>query len=116
MDFREFIFHLPLDPPQILSDLPTNLTVISGERFTVECKALGNPYPKLSWQLPSGQWISGGLLNISTEENKNSTGKYICLAENAHFLDVKEVFVDVIGKTMVISKFWYIFASILKSL
>lgn len=88
-----------LDPPKILSDLPTNVTILNNEEISIECKALGNPYPKISWQLPSGDVLSGAQLNISAEVRTDISGNFICLAENSVGLDMKAVYVNIIGKT-----------------
>lgn len=52
------------DPPVITTDLPTNLTVRPGERFYLECEAIGNPIPHVYWKTQGIDYFNGSLLFI----------------------------------------------------
>lgn len=106
-----------LDPPKILSDLPANVTVLNTEEISIECKALGNPYPKISWQIPSGDIVFGAVLHISAKSKTNSSGNFICQAENSVGQDTKAVYVDIIGELLSkhASTNIYLFSSLIKS-
>ena len=75
---------------------PQKVTALTGETFTLNCSATGDPQPVVNWkkqgaQLPVGrsQEINGVLFIRNTK--KEDAGNYICAARSAGFFTVETV-------------------------
>ncbi|XP_050723288.1 hemicentin-1-like isoform X2 [Eriocheir sinensis] len=76
-----------LEPPSFIT-LPRSVLVTQGQRFEMECEAVGNPVPSLQWLLNGVQVEGvaaslGGRSHLVVEHaSKNDEGTYTCLAKN----------------------------------
>jgi len=82
--------------PRFTAKPPVKVVAVPGYTLTLNCSAIGDPQPVISWkrlvsQLPVGrsQQINGALVirNIA----KSDTGNYICVATSAGVFDVETV-------------------------
>ncbi|KAJ6636829.1 Hemicentin-1, partial [Pseudolycoriella hygida] len=78
------------DSPVIISNFPSSLTVLPGERIQLTCDALGNPVPMIYWKYEDQEEEDGMLheiknvlvLNSSTIP-KPASINYTCVAKNS---------------------------------
>ena len=78
------------DPPQILPNALSNVTIIENHRVTLSCPVTGTPRPRITWYkdavLITGNEIgvrilADGGLQLDTP-GAGDTARYECLAEN----------------------------------
>lgn len=96
----------PRDTAPVLSELPRNLTVISGERATFRCIAEGIPSPVVSWFFEGHPIRSGGRITISSngsvlqiqDAKPHDIGKYLCRAANVAGFKEETAYLSVISE------------------
>lgn len=103
---REIVHTLEvLVPPKIDHvSPPSRLDASKGAAVRLECRATGNPEPKIIWSrknnvMPNGEAnITGNALEIM-HANRHTAGHYRCTADNrVGQPDTREIFVNVLCK------------------
>ncbi|XP_053675179.1 lachesin-like [Anopheles nili] len=103
MEPKEIVHTLEiLEPPKIDFIAPANkLDIHKGAPIRLECRASGNPTPKIIWSrknnvMPNGEAnTTGNVLDI-VHANRHSSGHYKCTADNrVGQPDFKDVFINV---------------------
>lgn len=75
-------------PVKIQENSTSNLTVIEGQRASLDCLATGFPAPKVEWARKDGKVLNTGKLKYSgsslqfTRVERSDRGEYLCVAEN----------------------------------
>ena len=79
-----FILCFLKEPPEISNMSPLEIIVIEGMPSLLECKALGYPYPNISWSYNQVVLLNGTreLILIRRNATKSFSGEYTCRAEN----------------------------------
>lgn len=93
-----------LIPPKIDYVSHTRLDVPKGGPVRIECRASGNPKPKIIWtrknnMMPNGEAnITGNILELQ-HANRHTAGHYRCIADNrVGQTDAREINVNVLCK------------------
>ncbi|XP_041098662.1 hemicentin-1 isoform X2 [Polyodon spathula] len=81
-------------PPRI-QPVPRLLKAVIGQKFTLPCKAYGEPAPQISWFRNGAPVGEGGSL-IIREVVRSSAGEYRCVALNSAGQEVLEVTLEVL--------------------
>jgi len=75
-------------PVKIQENSTTDLTVVEGERTSLDCLATGFPTPKVEWARKDGKLLSSGKHSFSgsslqfSRVERSDRGEYLCTAEN----------------------------------
>ncbi|XP_028818566.1 immunoglobulin superfamily member 10 [Denticeps clupeoides] len=102
-------------PPQIHTVGQAHAKVKSGSNVLFDCEALGEPKPRIMWNLPSGDRIAAsnqrylmhvnGSLDIR-DITHTDAGEYVCTARNAAGEDSKVFKLDIDSKPPVINGYY----------
>ena len=72
------------DPPEILPSFVTSMTAIEGRNTLLNCAAVGNPAPTVTWLFGTDQLpgvLSNGSIILSSVQVSNE-GNYTCRVTN----------------------------------
>lgn len=79
-----------LSVPKFITRPPASVSRIAGSGLSLNCSAIGDPTPTVSWKRSEGAWgeermnVSGGTLRISGLSEDDS-GIYICEAKMPNY-------------------------------
>ncbi|XP_063717392.1 uncharacterized protein LOC134844579 isoform X3 [Symsagittifera roscoffensis] len=75
-DSASLLLHFA-QPPQFISELPSEKVVKEGDSFELVCEAEGEPTPSVEWIRNGVREVSGSVLSIQRAE-KSHNGEYTC--------------------------------------
>lgn len=89
------------DPPEILPSFVSSMTAIEGHDALLNCAAVGNPVPIVTWLFGTDQLpgvLSNGSIILSSVQISNE-GNYTCRATNSLGLAEAILTLMIQGKT-----------------
>ena len=99
----KFLVQYLADPPQILTQLPQELTWSERDTQELTCDSTGKPKPRVTWK-KGNRIIKQGRQRVQlafSPVTYRDEGRYTCIAENAGGRKIKEVKINVLCKHLI---------------